>query len=76
MNLAKPEKFVPEFSRNKYQKSYLKICDGGITVNRYNGNGSFPICLATSPLSPVSSKVCFRVDKAPGDKAVALGVCL
>ena len=45
-------------------------------MNRYNGQGSFPLCLAAHPLSPVNSKTCFRIDKAPGEKTVALGVCI
>ena len=76
MDLSKPEEFRPEFNRNKLHKSYLQLSDGAVSVRRHMGNGSFPLCLAQSPFSPINTKVSFRIDKAPNEKSVALGACI
>ena len=55
MNLSKPQHFKAEFSRDKLQKAYLNLCDGAMTVHRFQGNGSFPMCLGVSPFSPISN---------------------
>jgi hypothetical protein len=60
-SLSKPKEFVPAFSKDKRQATYLSLSDSATTVIRTAGNGGYPMSLMTAPFNPINNAVTFLV---------------
>jgi hypothetical protein len=60
-NISKPKEFIPAFSKEKRQATYLTLSDSATTVIRTAGSGGYPLNLVATPFDPINTTVTFHV---------------